>query len=51
KERPYIWDDGEHALDEQIACVNAALTADENGLLFKALKPTIDWLRSKRYTH
>ncbi|CAF4054821.1 unnamed protein product, partial [Adineta steineri] len=51
KERPYIWDDGEHALDEQIASVDAALTTDENGVLFQALKPTIDWLRSKRYPH
>ncbi|UJR13011.1 hypothetical protein I4U23_000037 [Adineta vaga] len=49
-DRPYIWDDGEYALDEHISSVTKALIMDENGCLFKSLKPTIDWLRSKRYS-
>ncbi|CAF1495903.1 unnamed protein product [Adineta ricciae] len=50
KERPYIWDDGEYAYDEQIASITAALTINQNSQLHKALKSTIDWLRSKRYS-
>jgi phenylalanine ammonia-lyase len=49
KERSFIWDDGEHALDEHIARVAENLIGNENGPLFKALEPTIEKLRSKRY--
>ncbi|CAF1084107.1 unnamed protein product [Adineta ricciae] len=51
KDRPYIWDDGEYAYDEQIASVTTALTTNQNGPLHKALESTIDWLRSKRYSN
>lgn len=50
KNRCYIWDDGDHALDEHIALVARNLIFNENGPLFTALKPTIDHLRSQRYS-
>jgi phenylalanine ammonia-lyase len=46
--RPYIWNDDEHAIDDHIARVAENLIGTEDGLLFKALEPTILWLRSKR---
>jgi len=51
KGRPYIWNDGEHALDEHIAQVAENLVENENGPLFKALEPTIKKLRAKRHSN
>lgn len=50
KSRSYIWDDGEHALDEHIALIAQNLALNENGPLFKALEPTIEVLRSQRHS-
>ncbi|CAF1038044.1 unnamed protein product [Rotaria sordida] len=41
RKRPYIWDDGEHALDEHIARVAENLIGNENGPLYKLFSLTI----------
>ncbi|CAF0807194.1 unnamed protein product [Adineta steineri] len=51
EKRSYIWNDGEHALDKHIALISENLTMNEDGPLFKAIEPTIVWLRSKRYSN